>query len=102
VSTEDEHTERIVHRATAGIAEVISRYRANELAFGRMVDGVETWINSLIGAADPEWIEEWRSHWNRLEYVNASMIDEDRERPLPDELEMLGDALDALASMTRH
>jgi hypothetical protein len=102
VTAEDEHAGRIVDRAAAGIADVISRYRADELAFRRMVDGVETWINSLVGAADPEWIDEWRSHWNRLEYVNASMIDEGRERPSPDELEMSGLALDALESMTRH
>ncbi|MCD6020922.1 MAG: hypothetical protein K0R20_632 [Actinomycetia bacterium] len=62
----------------------------HNLAFGRMVDAVETWINSLVGAADPEWIDEWRSHWNRLEHVDASMIDEGRERPSPDEPEMSG------------
>jgi hypothetical protein len=102
MSAEDEHSKRIVDRAASGIADVISRYRASELEFSRMVDGIETWINSLIEVADPEWINEWRSHWNRLEYVNASMIDEGRQRPSPDELEMSGDALDALESMTRH
>jgi hypothetical protein len=102
MSADDEHTDRIVDRAALGIADVITRYRRDELAFGRMVDGLETWMNSLIGSADPEWIEEWRSHWNRLEFVNASMIDEGRERLSPGELEMSDDALDALASMTRH
>jgi hypothetical protein len=102
MSAEDEHNERIVERAASGIADVSGRYRAHDLAFGRMVDAVETWINSLVGAADLEWIDEWRSHWNRLEYVNASMIDEGRERPSPDELEMSGVALDALESMTRR
>jgi hypothetical protein len=102
MTAEDEHAERVIDRAAVGITEVITRHRAGELAFGRMVDGVEMWINSLIGSADPAWVEEWRSHWNRLEYVNASMIDEGRERPSPSELEMSGDALDALESMARR
>lgn len=99
---DEEHNKRIIDRAASSIADVITRYRSGELEFGRMVGSVEMWIGSLVGVADPEWVEEWRSHWNRLEFVNASMIDEDRESPSPDELKISADALDALESMTRH
>jgi hypothetical protein len=102
VTAEDEHTDRVIGRAVTGIAEAIELYRAVELAFSRMVDAIEMWIGSMVGLADPEWIEEWRSNWNRLEYVNASMIDEGRSHPSDDELEMLDDAVDALEHMTRR
>lgn len=99
---DEEHAKRIIDRAASSIADVIIRFRGGELEFGRLVGSVGMWINSLIGVADPEWVEEWRSHWNRLEFVNASMIDDGRERPSSDEPEISADALDALESMTRH
>jgi len=102
-SDNEDQAMRIVDRATTGIASIISRYREGELDFGSMVGGIEVRMNSMIGFIDPEWLEEWRSHWNRLEYVNASMIDEDRDEMADDEREMVDDAIDSLKSMaTRY
>jgi len=100
--TLDDHAERVVQRAVSDIASTISRYRAGDLGFESMVSALEVRVNSMIGVADPEWIEEWRSHWNRLEYVNASMIDDQRSDPDAGEKEMVEDALDALESMTHR
>jgi hypothetical protein len=91
----------VIRRTASGIAEVIERYRAGDLSISRMVDGIETWIGSMIGSADRQRFDEWRRNWNRLEYVNASMIDEEREHPSSDELQMSNDALDAFEAMTR-
>ncbi len=102
MSADDEYAERIVDRATSSIVDAISRYRSGELEFGKLVGSVDMWINSLIGVADPEWVEEWRSHWNRLEFVNASMIDEGRVDQSSDEREMSEDAVDAIERMTRR
>lgn len=99
---DEEHTKRIIDRATSSIADVITRYRSGDLEFGRMVGSVEMWIKSLIGVADAEWVEEWRSHWNRLEFVNASVVDEGRVDRSSDEREMSEDAVDALDRMTRR
>jgi hypothetical protein len=66
------------------------------------VGGVERWINSMVGTADPEWIDEWRSHWNRLEYVHASMIDDGRGRFIDDEEQLIADALDALEALAQR
>jgi hypothetical protein len=100
--TEDEHRRRVVDRAITGIASAISRYRAEGMDFESMVSAIEVRINSMIGMADPEWIEEWRSNWNRLEYVNAVMIDDDRDNLEPDERDIVNDALDTLESMTHR
>lgn len=98
----DDHASRVTERAVTDIASVISRYRAGDIGFESMVSAIEIRIGSLIGVADPEWIEEWRSHWNRLEYVNATLIDEDRPDLRADERKMVEDTLDALDSMTHR
>ena len=100
--TRDAHAERVIDRATTDIASIITRHRGGELDFGSMVDAIEMRISSMIGLIDPGWLEEWRSHWNRLEYVNASPIDDDRTELAADEREMVDDALDALESMTKR
>jgi hypothetical protein len=99
-STHDEHRDRVVQRATSDIASIIAGYRVGSVGFHPMVAAIEVRINSLIGHVDPEWLDEWRSHWNRLEYVNASMIDDQRNGFDAGEQEMVVDALDALESMT--
>jgi hypothetical protein len=66
------------------------------------VNAIEVRINSVIGLINPEWLDEWRSHWNRLEYVNASLIDDDRTELATDEREMVDDALDALEDLTKR
>ena len=97
----DNHSGRVIERAVKDISSIISRYRTGDLGFEKMVGDIEVQINSMIGFVDPAWLEEWRSHWNRLEYVNASMIDDDRSNLGSDEKEMVEDSLDALENMTR-
>ena len=99
-SPDGEHAARVVQRATSGIAAIVAGYRAGDIGFHRMVEAIEVRIGSMTGSIDPDWLDEWRSHWNGLEYVNASMIDEQRDGFEAGEREMVVDALDALEQMS--
>jgi hypothetical protein len=102
VTVPDQHPRRVTDRAVFGVCSIIRRYRLAELGFQHVVGGIEAQISSLVEIADAAWVEEWRSHWNQLEYVNAMMIDERRDAPTPDEQAIVDGALDALEHMTER
>ncbi|HUF60189.1 MAG TPA: hypothetical protein VMR89_12055 [Actinomycetota bacterium] len=72
------------------------------MRFEEMVGGIETWVGSLAGTGDQLWVEEWRRDWNSLEYVYASMIDEERDTLTSDERAIVVDALDHLEHMAER
>jgi hypothetical protein len=85
--------------AATSIGRTIARYREGRIGFPELVSSIEWSINSLLGRADSEWIDELRSVWGGLEAVYASLLDESREVMTNDERSGIEDTLDALTAM---
>jgi hypothetical protein len=92
---------RVVDRAVYGIAATMTRYRVESAGFIHLVNEVESWIGSMTEAVDGDRLEAWRSEGNRLELVNASMIDEGRTIATPEEVRIVDAALAALDELCR-
>jgi hypothetical protein len=88
-------------RAVFGVAAAIARYRAGDATLANLVDRVDQWIGSMVEVADRALLEAWRREANRLEFANASMLDEGRTGVTPEEVVMVDAALDAFDGLCR-
>jgi hypothetical protein len=88
-------------RAVFGVAAAIARYRVGNATLTDLVDRVDQWIGSMSEIVEGHPLEAWRNEGNRLEFVNASTIDEDRTVLTPEEAEMVDAALAALDELCR-
>jgi hypothetical protein len=88
-------------RAVFGVAAAISRYRAGDLSVPELTARVDEWIGSMSEVLEGSLLEEWRSEGNRLEFANASMIDEGRIALTSEEADIVDAALTALEGRCR-
>ncbi|HZB00489.1 MAG TPA: hypothetical protein VE800_00085 [Actinomycetota bacterium] len=92
---------RILGRAVFGIATEISRFRSGSSTISDLESRVDVWVGSMSEVVDPEHFETWRREANRIEFVNASMIDEGRTGSTPEENETIQETLATLEVMCR-
>ena len=78
---------------------MVSSYRAGRLPLNRLVWELKSRISALQGVADTEWVEELRSAWLQLEYVNAFWIESGRTEMTEDEKREVDEGLDELLPM---
>lgn len=76
--------------------ESIEAFVAEGVGLSKLVSDLESVIDSLAEVADSRWVEELRSVWWRLEFINAMAIDEGRPVPTADEHREIDDALGEL------
>jgi len=88
-----------IRRGALQIQGVIADYENRVISFPRLVAAIESQINIMIGEADAQWLDELRSTWNRLEFLNALMLDEERPNLRADEEEEVSDALLEIRAM---
>lgn len=78
--------------------ESLAAFSEGRVALPQLVSDVQSLINTLEPLADPEWVEEMRSHWWKLEFFYAISLDE--RRPLTnEESKEVADAVDVLQAM---
>jgi|SRR5919109_4914834 hypothetical protein len=88
-----------VRSLVEGMREMVSSYRAGRLPLNRLVWELKSRISALQGVADTEWVEELRSAWLQLEYVNAFWIESGRTEMTEDEKREVDEGLDELLPM---
>jgi hypothetical protein len=82
-----------------GMREAADDYEAGRLPLDRLVWELKSRISALHGIADQEWVEELRSSWWDLEYVNAFWIESGRSDLTDEERRQVSEALDELRPM---
>lgn len=82
-----------------GMREAADAYEAGHLSLDRLVWELKSRISALQGVADQEWVEELRSKWWQLEYVNPFWIESGRAELTEDERRQVSEALDELRPM---
>jgi hypothetical protein len=65
----------------------------------RLVGRLSGSIDALVGKVDAEWLEELRSAWWPLEYVNASVLDADRLALTAAEVRSVSEARDEFLAL---
>lgn len=93
-----ESTER-VRSLIEGMREAARSYREGCLPLDRLVWELKSRIGALPGVADPDWVEELRSAWWPLEYVNTVWIESGRSELSDDERRQVDQGLDELVTM---
>lgn len=88
-----------VRTLVEGMRDAAGSYRDGRLPLDRLVWELKSRISVLQGVADQEWVEELRSAWWRLEYVNTFWIESGRAELTEDEQLEVGEALDELLPM---
>ncbi|HWL38322.1 MAG TPA: hypothetical protein VNQ77_19195 [Frankiaceae bacterium] len=64
---------------TDGMRDQIESYRAGGMSLNALAWELKSRIATLSQTADPEWVDELKSTWNQLEYINAIWIESGRE-----------------------
>jgi hypothetical protein len=82
-----------------GMRKAVGSYRAGALSLDRLVWELKSRIGALQPVADREWVEELRSAWWQLEYVNAFWIESGRSDLTDEERRNVDEALDAFVPM---
>src|SRR5881296_2546198 len=82
-----------------GMRGAMDRYRAGGLTLDRLAWELKSRISALNGGSDQAWVEELRSAWNQIEYVNAFWIESGRESLTGDERKSVDEALVELSVM---
>lgn len=82
-----------------GMREAASSYRAGALPLDRLVWELKSRISTMQGVADPEWVEQLRSAWLALEYVNAFWIEGGRTELTAEEKQQVEEGLNELLPM---
>lgn len=82
-----------------GMREAAGAYEAGRLPLDRLVWELKSRISALQGVAEQDWVEELRSRWWQLEYVNAFWIESGRTDLTEDERREVNEALDELRPM---
>lgn len=93
-----EHAAR-VPLLVQGMREAVLSYRDGRLPLDRLVWELKGRISALRDVADQEWVEELRSAWWQLEYVNAFWIESGRVELTDEERQQVSDGLDELLLM---
>ncbi|MGI8663235.1 MAG: hypothetical protein ACR2LQ_08500 [Acidimicrobiales bacterium] len=65
----------MVAELAEGMVAAMDSFDSGDLPLERLVWQLESRISAMEGTADGEWIEELRSGWWQLEYVNALVLD---------------------------
>lgn len=68
-------------------------------ALDRLVGRLSGLLDALVGQVDNEWLEELRSAWWPLEYVNATALGNDRATLTDVERASLSDARDEFLNL---
>ena len=69
----------------------------------RLVASLSGSLDALVGQVDPDWLEELRSAWWPLEFVNASVLGDDRRTLTDAEISAAGTARDEfLTALVEH
>lgn len=88
-----------VRLLTEGMREAADAFEEGRLPLDRLVWELKSRISALQGVADDEWVEELRSSWWQLEYVNAFWIESGRSNLTEDERRRITMALEELRPM---
>lgn len=88
-----------VRALVEGMREAASSYRDGRLPLDRLVWELKSRIAALQSVADQQWVEELRSAWWQLEYVNAFWIESGRAELSEDERREVDEGLDELLPM---
>lgn len=86
------HAHRMRERVTA--------FEAADLPLHRLIADLEGLAGLLRDEADPDWVDELEEACNRLEFVNAAALQEQRDLT-PDEHEEVADALRELQALLK-
>jgi hypothetical protein len=65
----------------------------------RLVGRLAGSLDALVGQADSEWIEELRSAWWQLEFINASVLGDDRLLLTVDEVRQVSESRDEFVAL---
>jgi hypothetical protein len=98
---ENARSRRVIDRAVFGIANETSRYRSGSPNISGLVSAIDAWIGSMSDLVGEAELDMWRREVNRLEFANASMLDEGRDDLTPEERELVHEAITALEEMCR-
>lgn len=79
-----------------GMREAADTFEDGGLTLDRLVWGLKSRISALQNLAEHEWVEELRSSWWQLEYVNAFWIESGRSELSEDERQQIAMALEEL------
>lgn len=82
-----------------GMREAARAYDIGDLPLDRLVWELKSRISAMEGLVDPEWVEELRSTWGQLEYLNAFWIENGRLTLDAGERRDVSEALEGLLSM---
>lgn len=82
-----------------GMRAAADRYEEGGLPLERLVWELKSRIAALEGVADREWVEELRSAWWQLEYVNAFWIESGRPDLTDGERQEVSEAIAELRPM---
>jgi hypothetical protein len=85
-----------------GMREAVRSFRAGKLTLDRLVWELKSRISALQEVASEDWVEELRSAWGQLEYVNAFWIDSGRTDLNPEERNEVEGSLDEIISMLQE
>lgn len=89
----------MVAELAQGIVVAMDSFNRGDLALERLVWQLESRISAMEGTADREWIEELRSVWWQLEYVNALVLDAGRSALTEQERHSIDEAVSELRAM---
>jgi hypothetical protein len=71
----------------------------NVYSLNRLVGTLSGAIDALVGDVDPDWLEELRSAWWPLEFVNATVLSEERQTLRNSEIESVTTARDEFLAL---
>jgi len=90
---------RQVQFLTEGMREAMADFGSGQLPLDRLAWELKSRISALGSFADRQWVDELRSTWGQIEYVNAFAIDSGRTVLTAEEKQSVGEALDELHAM---
>lgn len=68
----------------------------------RLVSRLSSLLDGLVGQVDNEWLEELRSAWWPLEYVNATALGSDRSSLTDEQCARLCEARDEFLNLLKE
>lgn len=89
-------TDGPARKIVAEMRKSLSTYDASPeaVSLDRLVGRLSGAIDALTGQVDDSWLDELRSAWWPLEYVNASVLSDDRTQLTQEEADSVSRARD--------
>lgn len=78
--------------------ERLAAYGQGWLSLHRLIAELEALLGLLLDEADPEWVGDLENEYNRLEFVNAAVMQEGRSLSAEESAEV-ADAVEQLKLM---